>query len=194
MIRTFLLSLMIMMLGMAYAYAQEEIVVEEDAGIVRGLVWGVTPSMVLQYEQAELFGEEKNTLFYLDAMWGFKSLIGYEFSDDGLWRVRVFNEKDYRRNPPELIADMLKIQQNIADIYGEPTVIDFKWLDDKEKNYPEFWGWALYRGELDVVVQWDLDETEITMRGFAEEIQKPQVVVDFIHKKRRPVEETKKLF
>ena len=163
-----------------------------DPVIVRDFVWGVPSNMVKKFETVPLFGEEENTLFYVDKMWGLKSLIGYEFSGDRLWRIRVYNEERYV-DLQKRIDDILMIQAELEKKYGKPTLVDFKWLNIRERNHPTFWGAALFRGDLIITIQWDFPDMMVTLSAYAPKIKKPQIVVDFINKLPRETTKFKRL-
>ncbi len=153
--------------------------------IVRGLFFGLPKEIVKEYESFIPSGEEENGLIYIDDMWGFKSSIGYEFLSDRLWRIKIINEKRYA-DPTKRIPDIIAIQTALEEKFGQPTSENFIWLDDVEKDFPQYWGWALHRKELKINVIWEFEDAQIKLIAEACVRSKPEVRVEFISKKYRP--------
>ena len=169
-----------------------ETAVEEEDGIVRGLIWGLSPDIVKAYEKSTFLEEEENTLFYFDTMWGMRSLIGYEFLDNKLWRIRIFNEKKYS-DPKERILDVMRLQVALEERFGAPVLRELKWKDDKEKEFPKYWGWALYQGDLEIRMSWHSEDTEVTLTaGKSDEPYNPKVVVEYKNKEIEPAPRKRK--
>jgi len=154
--------------------------------IIRGLVWGISKENVKNYEKIIPVGEDEKSLFYVDDVFTFKSAIGYEFHNDKLWRAQIINEK-YYFDPLERIPDIVTIQTLLEEKFGEPTSENFIWLNDTEKDFPQFWGWAIYRGELKISVIWEFEDTQIKLNVDTPLKYKPKISVDYISKKYRPV-------
>lgn len=155
-------------------------------GVFRGFVWGLPPTIILEHEQGTFMGEEEGRLFYLDYIRGIKSTIGYEFLDNKLWRARIFIEKIYT-NVQHRLDDLMTIRADLTKRYGAPVKEEFKWVKDTDKNFPESWGWAIYRSELFITIIWQDAETEVVAYLGAEKQYDPQMVITYTD---RQVKET----
>lgn len=139
---------------------QEKDVVENIDGALRGFVWGLPPTVILENEKATFVGEDDGRLFYLDYIQDMRSTIGYDFIDDALWRARIFIEQKYY-DPQERIRDLMKIRKDLVKRFGEPVDEAMVWYNNKEKNWPESWGWAVLRGEMMITIIFRDKETEV---------------------------------
>jgi len=153
---------------------------EQDlSGVLRGFVWGLPPTVILENERGTFMGEEEGALLYLDYISGIKSTIAYEFNDNKFWKARVFVEKKYR-DPQDQIRDLMLIAQDLTNRFGEPIQQEFNWRDETEKNFPDNWGWALYRSELFIRMAWQNDETIVMATAGAERQYDPELIVTYI--------------
>lgn len=158
---------------------QEAILKKDLTGVLRGFVWGLSRTVILENEQAPFMGEENGTLLYLDYIRGIKSTIAYEFEDDKLWRARIFIEKKYSVMQ-DRINDLLLVNEDLTRRFGEPVKEEFLWKDKAEKNLPENWGWAVYRGELFITIVWQNKETEVTAYLGAKKLYNPVFNVTYV--------------
>ncbi len=131
-------------------------------GALRGFVWGLPPTVILENEKATFVGEEDGRLFYLDYILEMRSTIGYDFMDDKLWRARVFIEKKYL-DTQERLEDLMKIRKALVQRFGDPVDEQMVWHDNREKNWPDSWGWAVLRGELMMTIVFRNAETEVVV-------------------------------
>ncbi len=131
-------------------------------GALRGFIWGLPPTVILENEKATFVGEEDGRLFYLDYIQNMRSTIGYDFMDNKLWRARIFIEKKYY-NTQERIRDLMKIRKDLVKRFGDPVDEAMVWYNNKEKNWPESWGWAVLRGEMMMTIVFRDEETEVVV-------------------------------
>ena len=157
--------------------AKEQALLEKDLdGVLRGFIWGLPPTAILENEKGTFVGEENGALFYLDYIRGIRCTIGYEFDDNKLWRARIFVEKQYS-DPQERIRDLLTIQTDLNKRFGQPVSENFKWLEDTDKDWPDSWGWAVYRGELFISVKWQTPESDVELKLGAPETYLPEMSI-----------------
>jgi hypothetical protein len=153
---------------------------------VRGFIWGLPKEIIKENEKGTFVGEEVDeetgevgdTLFFLDIIHGIRTTIGYEFKENRLWRVRIFIEKRYF-DPKDRLEDLLTIQTDLNIRFGKPVSEEMKWVDKREMNYPDSWGWAIFRGELFMTSVWRNKETEVTSYLGAKEKYKPILSVTY---------------
>lgn len=154
-------------------------------GAIRGFVWGLPPTVILENEKGTFAGEEDGRLFYIDNivigekpdksdLKKVRATIGYDFVDDALWRARVFIEKKYL-DPQERVRDLLEIRTQLMRKYGDPVDEYMIWHDKKEQNWPDAWGWAVLRGELMMTITFRNEETEVVAFLGAREKLNPNV-------------------
>lgn len=169
---------------MPSSMAQEKLELsQEDAdrnltGSVRGFIWGLPKTVILEEEKGTFLEEKDGTLIYVDFIRGIKCTIMYEFQDDKLWRGRIFIEKRYS-DPQDRIEDLLIIQNDLNARFGQPVSQDFKWLDNMEKDFPEKWGWAVFRRELFITLKWQNVDTLVTAYLGAPQRFFPQLSVTY---------------
>ncbi len=163
--------------------AQEQALIDQKfLGVLRGFVWGLPPTIILEHEEGTFMGEDKGALFYLDYIRGLKATIGYEFLNNKLWRARIFIEKKYT-NMQHRLDDLLIIQADLTKRYGKPVKEEFKWVKATDKNFPESWGWAIYRSELFITVVWQDEETEVTAYLGAKKQYDPELIVTYVDRR-----------
>ena len=133
-----------------------------DEAHVRGFVWGLPSAVVKEQEPGTLIEQaEDGALFFVDHIDGVKSSLTYEFENDRLYRTRIFSERIYTR-PQDRINDLATIKRYLDARFGEPIKEDFEWLSERDKKFPDQWGWTVYRGELNITITWQDEETFVT--------------------------------
>lgn len=148
-------------------------------GVLRGFIWGLPPTVILENEKGTFMAEQNGALFYLDYIRGLKSTIAYDFLQDKLYRAQIFIEQKYV-DPQDRLEDLLVIQQDLTKRYGEPVSQEFRWEKETEKEWPQAWGWAVLRGELFITMIWQDAETQVTAYLGAKERLKPLFTVTYI--------------
>lgn len=151
-------------------------------GVFRGFVWGLPPTVILENEKSAFMEEQDGTLIYFNYIRGIKSTIAYEFHENKLWRIRVYIEKRYLR-PQDRIEDLLTVQEDLTERYGKPVQEDFLWKKKTEQDYPESWGWAVYRGELIVNILWQNEETKVYAYLGASKPSEPKFHITYVDRK-----------
>ena len=161
-----IVSLLILICAAPVAMAQDNapalshMKISDDTAL-RGFIWGLPKKIIKQNEKGTFMEEAGETLFFLDNIRGLRTTIGYEFQDNKLWRAKVFIEKKYFEQQ-ERLDDLMTVQADLNDRFGAPFIEDMKWLNEREKNYPESWGWAVFRGEMIMTSIWRNDKTQVT--------------------------------
>lgn len=150
--------------------------------VVRGFLWGLPQIAILDNEKGTLISDEGDLIFYLDNVLGARSVIGYEFNDDKLWRVKIFNERKYSV-PQDRIEALLSYQKILEARYGEPLDEQFMWRSEYEKNHPDNWGWAVYRGNLAIKILWQTEDSIVTLSLKTPKQYKPEMVIAFTERK-----------
>lgn len=158
----------------------------EYFGNVRGFIWGL-PKEIIRAEEKAIFAEESadgNILYYVETINKIPSSINYEFKNNKLYRVRIFSEKAYPL-PQTRIDDYIKMKADIDARYGEPLAENFTWHNDREKDFPQMWGWAVKSGDLELETTWQDDETLVSLftGGKADRVADPFLVVTFEDRK-----------
>ena len=161
---------------------EREYLENKYAGDLRGFFWGLSPTVILENEPAYFLGEENGALFYQDYYDDIKVTIGYEFVNNKLWRAKTFNEK-YYFDPQERIEDMLYLEEALTRRLGEPESQDFRWVKDTEKNWPDKWGYAVWRSELFITIKWVTDSSIVTLYLGAEEYLEPDMTITYVSRK-----------
>ncbi|MCI5060858.1 MAG: hypothetical protein MRY79_07290 [Alphaproteobacteria bacterium] len=167
--------------------AQDRALLERDlSGVVRGFIWGLPPTVVLENERGQFMDQVGENLMYLahfklGEFIDFRSTIAYEFQKDQLWRVHVINEQHYPR-PQDRIDLLGEMQKELEKKFGKPTSEEFKWFDERDKNWPQSWGWAVYRGDLFITIKWETPDTLVTLELGAKEELLPRI--DLIYESR----------
>ena len=77
---------------------------DEFKGVLRGFIWGLPRTVILENEKAAFVGEQDGALLYVDYIRGLKCSIIYDFDHDKLRRIRIVVEKRYI-DPNETIED-----------------------------------------------------------------------------------------
>ena len=156
---------------MTPAMAQEDTVTKEvvisdkmrerilDEAHVRGVVWGLPSAVVREGEKGTFVEEGENgALFFVDEIDGIRYSITYEFDDDKLYRAQIFSEKNFY-SPQERVEDMIEMKQYLDARFGEPISEDFEWKNDRDKKFPDHWGWSVFNGSLIITIKWQDEET-----------------------------------
>ena len=156
----------------------QEILEKDLNGTVRGFIWGLPPTVILENETGTFMDEKEGVLFYLAYIRGLRSTIGYEFEDSKLWRAQIFIEENFD-HPQDRLETLLTIQTDLNKRFGDPVSEEFKWRREKEKNFPDQWGWAVYRGELLITIKWQNEDTDVTAFLGAKKSFSPELWVSY---------------
>lgn len=132
-----------------------------DFGDIRGFVWGVKPEDVRKFEQGTFFEEVEGNLFYLDYIARQRTLIEYGFFDKKLWRARLDFQNPFN-DSEQSIQEFQKVQAILDERYG-PSQLDMNWINETYKGFPNRWGHAIYRGDLQIRAVWENDRTSAVM-------------------------------
>lgn len=158
---------------------RDEYLFQSEDDVTRGFVWGLSPEIIKSYEKGTFIGEtDEGDLFFLDKIFGIRSTIGYLFKDKKLSKITVFNEKFYTQ-PQDRINDLLTLQTILTERYGQPVREDFIWKNEKEKNFPNNWGWAVYTSDLAIRIIWQTKDTNIYLDLITREQFEPKFSVTF---------------
>lgn len=125
--------------------------------------WGMSSVEVARSESLELLGPGD---LVAGDIGGQTVRVGYVFEDDrlvgSLCRLPKVHTED---SPFRTDFDSLKVA--LVREYGDPVRDDVVWMDDRFRDYSQFYGTALSLGHVEAVVQWETARTLITllMRG-----------------------------
>jgi hypothetical protein len=156
---------------------------------VRGFIWGLPKEIIKEYESGRFVAEESNVIdgdthevvFFRDKIRDLYTNIGYEFLNGKLWRVQIFVENRYNEQQ-NLIRDLLTVQTDLNSRFGEPTAQDMKWFNKRNYDYPDAWGWSVFRKELIMTSLWQEGETDVTTYLGAKEKYNPELIVTYVHR------------
>ena len=187
--RLFFFALLLLTFGHSTAIAQQPLTEEEQKlleknldGTFRGFIWDIPKTVILEEETATFVGaqdtKDGDILFYIDYIEGLRCTIGYEFKDNRLWRIKVFNETEYP-DRIQMVNDLAKIQGSITKRLGSPVKEELLWKNKAEQAYPKSWGWAVYRGELFFNIVWQTKDTKVTAFLGAKEEYNPEMSVTY---------------
>lgn len=183
-----LFIIFIFLLNPVMAHAQQ-------GDVLRGFIWGLPSTVLLENEKGTFVDEEEGRIFYIDDIEigkaqnepkTVRATIGYDFTQDQLWRARLFIEKKYV-DPRERLNDLIRLRHDLAQQYGDPVDEIMVWHDKKEQGWPESWGWAILRGELMMTLLFENDETIVRVFMGAKEklnpnLEDPQFNITYVSK------------
>lgn len=156
---------------------------------VRGFIWGLPKDIVKENEAGRYVDEESylvdgdthEIVFFRDKIRGLFTNIGYEFINDKLWRVQIFVENRYVEQQ-DMIGDLLTVQTDLNARFGAPKVEEMKWLNKRNLNYPDSWGWSVFRSELIMTSLWQEGDTDVSTYLGAKTKYKPEMIVTYVHR------------
>lgn len=155
---------------------------EDYPELFRGFIWGLTPEIVKEEERSTFIDEDTSAagtiLLYIDKIDGKKHSISYSFVDNKLSKIVIGNEKKYLKDQ-DRIDDLVKWNNMISETYGEPISEDMKWRPSEDRDKPDRWGWAVYRGELFITTQWRKGDTLVTTYLGATEKYFPKLTLTY---------------
>jgi hypothetical protein len=130
--------------------------------LFRGTKWGQTKQQIKQIEKAKLIGDTSATLVYKLTTCGFDALLGYNFTNNKLFRATyIFTEEHTNLNI--FIDDYATIKILLMKIYGEPKEDKTDWSNDLLKNDRDKWGMAISMGQLAYFTTWENTSTIIAL-------------------------------
>lgn len=136
---------------------------QKPADPMRGLIWGLPSAQIRDFEKAKFMGEEEGLIYYsspirIDDKRKFSALIEYHFTDDKLDRIRYdFNVP--QTNPSETMNDAMAMQAWVDEALGQAGTPEFDFRHSYTRNNPDRWGWAIYKGDATMNVNWRTDDT-----------------------------------
>ena len=133
--------------------------------LFRSFIWGLPPALIQEEERATFIDQETSetgtVLLYIDKIDGVKHSISYHFTDNRLDKIVIKNEKKYLRDQHRL-DDLMAWNDMISRTYGTPADEAMRWRPSRDRDKPDRWGWAVYRGELSITTTWQKGDTVVT--------------------------------
>ncbi len=147
-------------------------------GDVRGFIWGLPTKVVQENEAATFIVAEDDRMLFRGGAFGMPATIVYEFRENKLNQARIFIEKSYT-DQQKRIDDLMTIRADLVARYGEPLEEDFKWRNKSNIDYPDAWGWSVYRGELFITLKFQDQQTDVTVFLGNQQPYEPQFSVTY---------------
>ena len=145
--KTVLLFIALMFIAAPDARAAEQIV-------YRNFIWGVSKQDVLKFETATFYKEEGDSLYFLFKPDRFRRMIRYDFKDNKLVGIR-FEVVEYREAVSGNVINMFyDVEKELTNLYGAP-VSEALWKNKRYEKHPDYWGRALYGGDLRLRNTWN---------------------------------------
>ena len=156
-----------------------------DDAPIRGFIWGLPADIIQENERGrfvdeEVFDDQNKALFFVDRIRGMRVSIAYEFMNDRLWQARIFIDKNYF-DPQDRMEDLLTIHTDLTNRFGPPDDEEMSWINPREKNFPDAWGWAVFRQELIMTSTWRNEETMVQTYLGAKEKYNPIMSVTYTY-------------
>ena len=126
--------------------------------------WGASIEKVQSSETSEAIPDINSSemLGFTGSVGGIKTLIGYYFINNKLWKgAYIFSETHSNRNG--FIIDYESIKTILTEKYGEPKEENVLWLNDLYKDDYSQFGFAVSLGHLTYYCSWQVGETNINM-------------------------------
>ncbi len=147
----------------------------QTADPMRGFIWGLPREAVQGYEPAEFLGAEGDTLVYSGVIVPdlqkepLGTYIEYRFSDNKLDQVR-YNITIKEGDPGRTLDDVMTLQLWLDAIFNQTSKPDFRFSNTTLRDDPARWGWAIYRGEGTLDINWATPDTKaaLALRGNAD--------------------------
>lgn len=131
--------------------------------VFRNIIMGLSREDVRRLEKLPPYKEDAASLYYVYKPDEFRRTIRYDFADDKL--VRIYHEV-VELHFPHLgrVIDMYyDVQSKMSDLYGEPADMQLFWKNKRYEQYPDYWGRALFSGDLRLMTLWTPPGVTITL-------------------------------
>lgn len=138
----------------------------QAAGIYRNFIWGAGPQDVREFEKAILYGEEDNSISFLEDKNGRRTIIYYDFTDNKLWRIRVEYFELHEANPQMILDLIMDEQKELTKIFGTPSKENMIWKDKTYRNYPQFWHRAFGGRDMRIETEWKTDAAQVHFESY----------------------------
>ena len=152
-----------------------------DQANVRGFIWGLPKEIIRAEEKGEFVeeSEEGDVLFFLDKIRGMHVSLNYEFEDNKLHRVRIFSENGYPL-PSHRLDDLMQMKRDLVQRFGEPIDEQMIWKNNKNKMFPDMWGYDVLLGDLKIIINWESSDTLVTAYlGEGKELYEPILFITY---------------
>lgn len=151
--KTVFLAIALIFTAVPLARAAEAEPAQTQQIVYRNFIWGVTKEDVRQFETAVFYKEEGDSLYFLLKPDRFRRMIRYDFKDNKLVGIR-FEVVEYREAISGNVVNMFyDLEKELTALYGEGKS-EAVWRSKRYEKYPEYWGRALYRGDLRLKTTW----------------------------------------
>ena len=130
--------------------------------------WGDSQEYVMEIEGApdgedDMVDLDSHYIVYITTLAGKDALLAYYFCDEGLWQARYILTESYS-NYDLYIDDYEKVKEQLTKKFGDPLLDLESWeYDDKEEEYKNKKGDALYEGYLTYWTWYQTDTTDIDL-------------------------------
>lgn len=128
----------------------------------RKATWGVDKDSVRQVEGIGTIQETPDVLLYAGAVAGMQCHIIYVFAVNCLIRGKYAITEQHSNNNRYLM-DFETLNNALSAKYGETRQDNMHWLDNTFRGNYEDWGLALSMGHWSRFIQWQVQDTDITL-------------------------------
>lgn len=130
----------------------------------RNSSWGDSQESVLKSESLDLVKNlsNENMKSYLENIANIEMTLIYNFTQKKLTSGYYISKAEHS-NKNSFINDFTKLKKILSNKYGKPTSDDILWYNDLYKDDYSGWGMAISIGHLKYKVEWETDDTNITL-------------------------------
>ena len=135
----------------------------------RDAKFGMSPQEVRATEEgADWVTPEEDVLAFDTKLAGYDVSAGYIFVDERLVRAAYFMTEEHQ-NDNDYLSDFEYLNGLLTKKYGKPKKKKTRWMDDRWKDSPAYYGHALSQGDFSKYSEWKTKTTLITHSIYGED-------------------------
>lgn len=131
--------------------------------VFRNIIFGLGREDVRRLEKAVAYKEDDTSLYYVYQPDEFRRTIRYDFEDDKLVRIHHSVVELHFPHLGRVVEMYYDVQNRMSELYGEPAGMELFWKNKRYEKYPDYWGRALFSGDLRMVTRWTPPGVTITL-------------------------------
>lgn len=131
--------------------------------VFRNIIMGLSRADVRRIEKLPPYKEDETSLHYVYKPDEFRRTIRYDFENDKLVRIHHAVVELHYPNFGRTVDMYYDVQNKMSELYGEPSDMQLFWKNRKYEQHPDYWGRALFSGDLRMVTLWTPPGVTITL-------------------------------
>lgn len=131
--------------------------------VFRNIIFGLSRADVVRLEKTAPYKEDGDSLYYVYQPDEFRRTIRYDFENGKLVRIHHSVVELHFPHLGRVVEMYYDVQNKMSELYGAYANMELFWKNKKYAKHPDYWGRALFSGDLRMVTLWTPPGVNITL-------------------------------